>query len=287
MCMLAPLNWNRSAAVFLALPIVPAVTVLLKTHDIGGVFWCYPAIILCYLLLSARVAGALSVTLLAIAAATIDPHVDTETAIRVGVSFAVVVAILSLIVRLRADLQRLAEQAITDPLTGAFNRRHMNVCLLTAIERRQRTGEPASLLLFDIDRFKEVNDALGHLAGDYVLKGLVGLVNRRARTLDALFRTGGEEFALLLANAPAADALAVAEDLRARVEQAVLLDGRTVSISIGVTELRDGQSAQDWIEEADEALYAAKRAGRNRVARSHERLSSRSSYQFGAHRCGC
>jgi diguanylate cyclase (GGDEF)-like protein len=169
---------------------------------------------------------------------------------------------------LREHVRRLEAETVTDPLTGAFNRRHLDTCLVHAMERRSRLGEPASLLLFDVDRFKEINDALGHAAGDDVLKRLVRVVARRTRRVDVLFRIGGEEFAVLLAGAAGADALAVGEDIRACVERARLLGARAVTISIGISELADGQSARDWIVEADEALYAAKRRGRNRVADS-------------------
>jgi diguanylate cyclase len=158
---------------------------------------------------------------------------------------------------LREHIRRLEAETVTDPLTGAFNRRHLDTCVVHAMERRNRLGEPASLLLFDVDRFKEINDSLGHAAGDDVLKRLVKVVGRRTRRVDVLFRIGGEEFALLLAGAAGAC-----------VEGARLLGARAVTISIGVSELADGQSARDWIAEADGALYAAKRRGRNRVADS-------------------
>jgi len=170
------------------------------------------------------------------------------------------------LVVLHSRVRTLEEQAITDPLTGAFNRRHMDACLATAIERRRRTGERASLLLFDVDRFKEINDAIGHVGGDRVLQAIVALVAGRARKLDVLFRIGGEEFALLLAGARFSDALRVAENLRTLVADAGLIDGRQVSISVGVSELSHGQSVRGWLEEVDEALYRAKRSGRNRVA---------------------
>jgi len=163
-------------------------------------------------------------------------------------------------------VRTLEAQAIRDPLTGAFNRRHLHACLALAIERRRRTGEAASLLLLDVDRFKAINDAVGHPAGDRVLKAIVSLVGRRARKVDVLFRLGGEEFALLLAGATLPDAAAVAEDLRRSVEAAPLVDGRSVSVSIGLCDLHDSHSVETWIEETDAALYRAKRAGRNRVA---------------------
>jgi diguanylate cyclase len=167
---------------------------------------------------------------------------------------------------LQSRVRALEEQAITDPLTGAFNRRHMQDTLATAVERRRRYGERASLLLFDLDRFKRINDLLGHPEGDRVLKTLVALIGQRMRKVDVLFRTGGEEFVLLLTGARFSDALSVAEDIRRVVHDAGLVPGRPVSISVGVVELAHEQSAEDWFAEADAALYRAKRAGRNRVA---------------------
>lgn len=167
---------------------------------------------------------------------------------------------------LHGRLRALEAQVIRDPLTGAFNRRHLQVTLSAAVERRRRSAERASLLVIDIDRFKEINDDLGHAAGDRVLTDLVALLGQRLRKLDGLFRIGGEEFALVLSGARLADALAVAEDLRRLVHESGLVQGRRLSISIGVVELGHGQSVPDWMAEADAALYRAKRSGRNRVA---------------------
>jgi len=183
-------------------------------------------------------------------------------AVLAGVLVAGGVTITQLVDRLHV----LEQQAITDALTGAFNRRHFNECLQMAIERRTRFGESVCLVLFDVDRFKEINDGLGHLAGDAVLKGLVVLTRRSIRTLDRLFRTGGEEFALLLPGTGLEGALELAEQLRALVAAWRPVDGLSISISVGVSELRRGQSALDWIGDADRALYDAKRTGRNRVA---------------------
>lgn len=182
----------------------------------------------------------------------------------------VVLAVATVAIVRVAVLQRrvhmLEAQVITDPLTGAYNRRQMHITLAAAVERRRRASERATLLMFDIDRFKDINDALGHAEGDRVLKSLVALVGQRVRKVDALFRAGGEEFVLLLSGTRFADALSVAEDLRRLVQDARLVAGAHVSISIGVVELAQAQSAVEWIEEADAALYRAKRAGRNRVA---------------------
>jgi diguanylate cyclase (GGDEF)-like protein len=182
--------------------------------------------------------------------------------------------IVALFLTLSAQQRTLREQALTDPLTGAFNRRHLDYCLRTAIARRNRTGEPVSLLSLDVDHFKEINDTMGHAAGDHVLKQLVALASGRSRKLDVLFRVGGEEFLLLLPGSAHDGALTVAEGLRREIAAADMLHGRRLSVSIGVSELQHGQSANNWIEDADAALYRAKRGGRNRVDLSRAALAS-------------
>jgi diguanylate cyclase (GGDEF)-like protein len=120
--------------------------------------------------------------------------------------------------------------------------------------------------MFDIDCFKRINDDFGHAEGDRVLKTVVALVGQRLRRLDALFRTGGEEFVLLLSGAGLTDAMSIAEEIRALVHDAGIGQARRLSISIGVAELSPEQSPEEWLVEADAALYRAKRDGRNRVA---------------------
>lgn len=181
----------------------------------------------------------------------------------------VLAAAAAAIVRI-AVLQRrvrtLQHEAVIDPLTGAFNRRQMYAALAAARERCHRTGEPAAILAFDVDRFKDVNDVFGHAEGDRVLRSLVSLVWQRFRKLDVLFRSGGEEFILLLSGTAFSDAFGVADELRTRVLEAGLIPDWQFSISIGVAELSLEQSVEAWLEEADAALFRAKRAGRNRVA---------------------
>ena len=183
----------------------------------------------------------------------------------IGVAASVIAFIVGALWEQRRTLM---EQAMTDPLTGAFNRRYMDGCLATAIERRNRTGEPASLLMIDVDHFKRINDTFGHSGGDEALKRLVALIAGRARKLDVLFRVGGEEFMILLPGTRYAGALAVAANLRLLVAHSTLIDGYTMSISIGVSQLQMGQSVCSWVEDADVAVYRAKQSGRNRVRMS-------------------
>jgi len=128
---------------------------------------------------------------------------------------------------------------------------------------RSATGD--ALLAIDIDNFKRINDEHGHAAADHVLCRLVTAIGARRRSGDLLFRTGGEEFVLLLPRITRVAAQSVAEELRERLAQAELMPGRSVTVSIGISALAPGQSVDTWTQAADAALYEARRAGRNRV----------------------
>ncbi len=158
----------------------------------------------------------------------------------------------------------------TDGLTELFNRRYFDEALQKEVSRALRYGRPFSLVLFDIDHFKRINDTYGHLAGDAVLRQLGRLVSSHVRRDDVVARTGGEEFAVILPETGIDAARSFAEKLRQLVERTAFTFEETpipVTISLGVAEwdpsLTDGKSL---IQRADERLYGAKRSGRNRVA---------------------
>ena len=161
--------------------------------------------------------------------------------------------------------RRFLDLVINDSLTGAKNRRHFQNELLKAFGLWSRHKRISTLLLLDIDHFKQVNDQLGHAAGDEALKGLVRVVQDRIRGVDTVFRQGGEEFAVLLPETNVSRAMILANDLRAKVEDTELLPGRTITVSIGVCDVSVADSAEDWVQQADAALYRAKAGGRNRV----------------------
>jgi diguanylate cyclase (GGDEF)-like protein/PAS domain S-box-containing protein len=160
--------------------------------------------------------------------------------------------------------RRLWTEAVKDPLTGAYNRRYMDEQLRGAVERAQWVT--ASLVAFDLDAFKAINDRFGHVAGDTVLVGVAALARRLSREGDLLFRPGGDEFVLYLPGTGAVAASGIAERLRGAVERTALIPQATATLSLGVAELRPGEDAAAWLARADQALYSAKRAGRNRVA---------------------
>ena len=160
---------------------------------------------------------------------------------------------------------RLRAQLLSDPLTGLLNRHLLEETVERAIARFDRDGTPATLLVLDIDHFKQVNDQFGHAAGDEVLRGIGALLRRRLRASDTAFRLGGEEFLVLLHGADRVGARRLSEALLAELRATPFLSGRRVSASIGMATLARERDARSWIAHADEALYEAKRTGRDRV----------------------
>ncbi|MEO5341772.1 MAG: diguanylate cyclase [Gammaproteobacteria bacterium SHHR-1] len=167
--------------------------------------------------------------------------------------------------------EELADQARQDDLTGLLNRRHFMQLARREISRSKRHPRELSLLMMDLDLFKQVNDTYGHAVGDAVLKHLAELCHAVLREEDLIARLGGEEFAVLLPDTPPAKAQEVAERLRQRVQHSplVLDDGVSIpfTLSIGLASVDEEQISElePLLEAADQALYAAKRAGRNRV----------------------
>ena len=170
---------------------------------------------------------------------------------------------------LMLELAETRAEASTDALTGVWARRHLLRRLEAELDKSRRSGQPCSLLMIDLDRFKHTNDTLGHLAGDQVLKTVALQLQAGLRTADVLGRYGGEEFLILLPETPRAQGHAIAERLRLRVEQTTIPAGgerHRQTLSIGLASCPDdGTSLEALIAEADTALYDAKRAGRNRV----------------------
>ena len=160
--------------------------------------------------------------------------------------------------------------AITDELTGLYNRRHFNETLPREVERAKRYNQPLSLAFIDIDFFKQFNDTYGHSAGDAVLGDVAGVLTHNSRDIDTIFRYGGEEFVILLPTTSKSGAIIAMNKLRERVSQIDLsrFSGpiKSVTISVGLAICpEETSSAEDLMKIADDRLYAAKEAGRDRV----------------------
>jgi diguanylate cyclase (GGDEF)-like protein len=164
-------------------------------------------------------------------------------------------------------VERVKQLAYLDGLTGIFNRRFFELRIMEELERARRYGTGMAVIMADIDQFKRLNDEFGHLLGDEVLRQVSSLFHQQLRKIDVVCRYGGEEFAILLTQTNAQQAVAIAEKLR-RLVESWQFPGvpRTVTISAGVAACpAHGETRDEMIRAADNGLYAAKQEGRNRV----------------------
>jgi diguanylate cyclase (GGDEF)-like protein len=167
-------------------------------------------------------------------------------------------------------LDELRKLSITDGLTQLYNSRYFYAQLKGEIERCNRYGHKLSLLLLDIDKFKEYNDSYGHLEGDKILVRLGRIIKSCLRKMDTAYRYGGEEFTIILPGTHGEEARTVAERLRSAVAVEDFTDGRNtdlkITISIGVTQYRLEEKISRFVQRADQAMYRSKQAGRDRVS---------------------
>ncbi len=166
------------------------------------------------------------------------------------------------------DYTQAIQSALHDPLTGALNRFSMNSIFNREMELSNRNKTPLSLIALDIDFFKQVNDTYGHATGDCVLKHLTECIRQFTRTTDALFRYDGEEFTLLLNNTSLEGARQLAERIRETVQNTpCICNGQNIyiTVSMGISLFQPEDSQTSLFERADQALYQAKKSGRNQV----------------------
>ena len=160
----------------------------------------------------------------------------------------------------------LEKSTITDPLTKLYNRLFFNTQILYLKNRYYRTKQPFSAMLFDIDNFKKINDTYGHHIGDEVLKNIAKIIKNSIRKTDIACRYGGEEFIILFPDTNKQKALEISERIRKEIEKNVIYDDKPVTISAGVGEFNDSyKTIHHFIHDIDEALYTAKRTGKNKI----------------------
>lgn len=164
--------------------------------------------------------------------------------------------------------QQALQMAYTDPLTHTHNRTSFNDTLMREIKRANRCGQNLSLIFVDVDHFKSINDQYGHQCGDLVLASIAGWIKDSVRASDVVFRYGGEEFVILLADSNLEAATLIAERIREDIDSHTLAYGMDVlnmTASLGVSTLKDGEDTDSLVNRADAAMYQAKQQGRNRV----------------------
>lgn len=167
--------------------------------------------------------------------------------------------------QLQLAMTELDEMAATDPLTGAYNRNRFDELIPYEMSLFQRYGQPLSIIMFDADDFKQINDTYGHLTGDKVLIDLVKTINSNIRKSDTLIRWGGDEFLILCPGIGLEQAEAMAGKLQALIAGKSFPGAGSLTVSLGITSAQPGDTLDDLLSRADEAVYQAKRGGRNRV----------------------
>lgn len=260
----------RAASIALTVVFVGGALATVFIRGSDQVFWIFPALMATFFMVKPREAIVVAVLVVLALAPLLANSMEMFRAATIIVTifmtscFAFVFSEIN-----RRQHGQLLELATRDSLTGAGNRRAFRRRLAKVIALFERTSAPASIIVLDIDHFKEVNDTYGHSQGDKMLRRISQIIDMRMRITDGLYRIGGEEFVVIIEGQHADVAEKLAEDLRILIEGHELLPNILITVSLGVAELRKGETHHDWFHRADKALYEAKSAGRNltKVAR--------------------
>ncbi len=258
-------------------------------HFVGAIAinWTYPLVAANLVFLQPRTGAAVNAALVTATLLLAAPWMPGAELGRVAATLLILTTCVYFfahyVTRQQAELRALAA---LDPLTGTGNRRALQLSLEETVHWHRRYGGSVSLLVLDLDHFKQVNDTLGHDSGDRVLCEVVQLLKHRLRSTDRVFRYGGEEFIVIAPHTTLTRATLLADDIRHAIAAAHDLD-HPVTASLGVVELLPDEEPAAWLKRGDQALYQAKAQGRNRTvvsdAGDHPRidLSVAEQYQTG------
>jgi diguanylate cyclase (GGDEF)-like protein len=231
-----------------------------------GLLWCYPALISFYFMLPERQAWLANGVLVAAVFPLAYQLVELPLFTRMAVTLLTVSAFSVIFIRIITQYQAIVEHhATTDHLTGLMDRTTLHPTLEFAIQQHKRNKTDMTLLTLDIDHFKQINDSYGHDAGDMVLRNFAEFLLKRLRSVDRVFRLGGEEFLVLLHDTNEANGTFLAQQICHEITDTPLLEDRPITISIGVATLQDQDDWQSWMKRSDTNLYQAKADGRNCV----------------------
>jgi diguanylate cyclase (GGDEF)-like protein len=260
----------RFASVAIAILCVVGVLTTVYIRGEAQIFWAYPALLAVFYLVKPGEAVVIATVAIIALVPAVVPVMD---AIRLTTVFVTLIATSSFAYAFayltRGQRDQLLVLARKDPLTGVGNRRALDEKLSEVCAAQTRVSTPSSLIILDIDNFKEFNDEFGHAAGDRILERLTEIIDFRIRVTDSLYRIGGEEFVVVLEGQDKEKGRRLAEQLRTLVEANELAPAGSVTISLGVAELGAGESPAQWLKRADVALYESKRAGRNQTSLAH------------------
>lgn len=251
---------------FMVIPQIIGMNYIIYWAGFQTSYWSFQTILLFYLLYSSYFANISSIILIISTTISISHFGDIGLTVRYFTSLTATFGAMIVLIRILEDLHsRLVAETITDPLTGVYNRRHLNTVLSETIARKQRHNSKASILLFDLDHFKKINDSLGHAKGDEILKSFAALIQKNKRIYDTFFRLGGEEFLLLLMEASEKEALSFGSKIQRMMPENFSNTDVSITVTIGVSEVKDSDTIDSWVNSADAALYYGKKSGRNRI----------------------
>ena len=241
--------------------------VFLQMFDTGGIYWVYSSTIVIYYLVPIRQALVINALML-IGVGGVFWGVDYSPVQLY--SFLVTIGLingfsLSFALSEERNKELLRSLSLKDDLTGIGNRRAFTEKMAETISFHKRYGVSACLVCIDIDRFKSVNDTLGHATGDIAIKNLANCITGMLRESDSVFRIGGDEFVIIADGTDRQAAFQLTEKIRKTVEETDILPGKELTISLGVTILKPEDTTDTWLDRADAELYKAQNAGRNQV----------------------
>ena len=249
-------------AIFLTVATIT--TVYIKGES--QVLWVFPTVIAVYYLMSLKLASIASPLLVISTLIILYPKVDSILFFSILATTGLTTALSFVIFRSYHEKQNeLSLLASIDSLTSSGNRRALDLKLSEVIASQQRQAYTMSLILIDLDEFKDINDDHGHAVGDQILITVCELITTHTRVLDSLYRYGGDEFIIMPLNMNIKTARILAEKIRYTIEQHTFVDNIKLTLSIGVAEYETHDTLDSWISRADAALYKAKESGRNKV----------------------
>lgn len=252
---------------FLLAPIIIiAISAIIYKLGVTGSLWPFLGVLGFYFLLPERLAWLINFIFISMILVIAHGVLDMPVFIRFMIMLILTSIFAAIFIRIITSQQDvLRENAVTDALTGLYNRSLLEDSLQQAIQLHSRTGEPMTLITLDIDHFKKINDTYGHDTGDQVLKNVAGLLQNRLRRTDKVFRLGGEEFLVLLHGIDKTNSKQIAEELRDSIATTNFIKGKTVTASLGIATLHGEEDMMDWLKRSDENLYTAKMEGRNKI----------------------
>lgn len=256
---------HRLGSLGFTLTYMLGLSALIHIEGVSLIYWMFPAMAAAYFLVPLRWAITFNALAMLGMLPVLAESLPTLEASRVIGALAIGNLIACIFThRMIEHRELLTSLATRDPLTGAGNRGALDSRLNEMIALHKRRGGTISLLILDIDFFKQVNDQGGHNHGDQVLRQLTQIIDSRIRITDSLYRFGGDEFVIVLNETPLDAARGFAEALRQLIEDNDFDKHRRITVSMGVAELSSDESAEAWMQRADVALYQAKQTGRNR-----------------------